>query len=73
MSAADQQNQKPLNGPPPEAAQRVPQRRDVHVKGVPPEIWLRARQNALASGLPFKAYVTRLLAECQPIAHQPPH
>ncbi len=37
--------------------------RSVHVRDVPIATWRRARQNALLSGLKFKDYVTRLLAE----------
>jgi hypothetical protein len=40
--------------------------RDVHIKRVPQAIWLRARQNALASGLAFKEFVIRLLDDSQP-------
>ncbi len=40
----------------------------VHVRDVPAKIWQRARTNALLSGLPFKAYVTRLLAEGGPLS-----
>lgn len=43
--------------------------RDVHVKSVPEDVWLRARQNALLSGLPFKLYVIRLLSESKPFAN----
>lgn len=38
----------------------------VHVRDVPESVWCKARQNALLSGLPFKEYVTRLLAESTP-------
>jgi hypothetical protein len=40
--------------------------RDVHIKRVPQAIWLRARQNALVSGLAFKEFVIRLLHDSQP-------
>jgi hypothetical protein len=40
--------------------------RDVHVKRVPEAIWLRARQNALVSGLAFKDYLIRVLEQCEP-------
>ena len=39
--------------------------RDVHVKCVPEAIWLRARQNALTSGLAFKDYLIRVLENCE--------
>lgn len=41
--------------------------RTVNIRGVPENVWARARQNALASaGMPFREYVIRLLAESQP-------
>jgi hypothetical protein len=40
----------------------------VHVRDVPESVWKRARTNALLSGLPFKVYVTRLLADSAPLA-----
>ena len=40
--------------------------RGVNIRGVPYAIWQRARQNALLSNLPFKAYIIRLLAQSQP-------
>jgi hypothetical protein len=40
--------------------------RDVHIKKVPEPTWRRARQNALASGLSSKAYVTWLLDHSEP-------
>lgn len=40
--------------------------RGVNIRGVPFAIWQRARQNALLSNLPFKAYIIRLLAQSQP-------
>lgn len=64
-SEATSRGPVPLRGRPrPDKAHR--QGRDVHVKQVPEEIWLRARQNALASGLAFKDYVMRLLADSRP-------
>lgn len=39
---------------------------NVYVRGVPQPIWRRARQNALLSGIPFKDFVIRLLAESEP-------
>ena len=42
--------------------------RGVNIRGVPYAIWQRARQNALLSGLPFKAYVIRLLAQSEPFS-----
>jgi len=45
--------------------------RDVHVKCVPEAIWLRARQNALTSGMAFKDYLIRLLEECEPFTPGP--
>lgn len=35
----------------------------VHIRDVPIATWRRARQNALLSGMKFKSYVTKLLAE----------
>src|SRR5689334_16480321 len=46
--------------------------RDVHIKRVPESIWLRARQNALQSGLPFKDFVIRLLAQSEPFQLERP-
>ncbi|MHB1422846.1 MAG: hypothetical protein ACYC3I_06570 [Gemmataceae bacterium] len=40
--------------------------RGVNIRSVPYAVWQRARQNALASNLPFKAYVIRVLAESGP-------
>jgi len=41
--------------------------KEIHVKGVPVAVWLRARQNALQSGLPFKDFVIRLLESSEPV------
>lgn len=41
--------------------------RDLHVKGIPEAIWRRARCNAALSGIPFRDFVTRLLAESCPV------
>jgi hypothetical protein len=41
-------------------------RRSVNIRGVPEQVWCKARQNALASGMAFKQYVIRLLAESRP-------
>ena len=35
----------------------------IHIKNVPDDIWLKARQNALNSGVPFKIYLINLLAQ----------
>ena len=44
----------------------------VNIRGVPKAIWRRARANALQSGLPFKAYVIKLLERSEPIPPEPP-
>lgn len=38
----------------------------LHVKNLPYEVWCRARHNANLSGLPYRDYVIRLLAESLP-------
>jgi hypothetical protein len=38
----------------------------IHVKGVPKAIWLRARENAIASELAFKHYLLKVFEQCQP-------
>lgn len=44
--------------------------RSLHVKRVPWSIWARARQNALASGVPFREFVIALLARSAPLPAQ---
>jgi len=44
--------------------------RDLHVKRIPESAWLRARQNALQSGLSFKAYVTKVLEHSMPLVRE---
>lgn len=44
--------------------------RDIYIRGVPTEIWCKARQNSLASGMAFKHYVIRLLQESRPFLEQ---
>jgi hypothetical protein len=39
----------------------------VHVARVPLKIWQHAKRNAVASNMPFREYVIRLLEECKPI------
>jgi hypothetical protein len=39
----------------------------VHVARVPLRIWQHAKRNAVASNMPFREYVIRLLEECKPI------
>ena len=41
--------------------------RAVHVKNVPGHVWRHARQNAMASGMPFKEFVIHLLANSSPV------
>ena len=40
---------------------------DLHVKGVPLDVWQHARHNALLSNLSFKDYVIRTLAASGPL------
>jgi hypothetical protein len=40
---------------------------DLHVKAVPETVWVRARYNALQSGVSFREYMIRLLEASQPI------
>lgn len=40
--------------------------RDLHVKGVPEEIWCHARCNATLSGMSFKDYLIALLETSTP-------
>jgi hypothetical protein len=40
---------------------------NVGAKGVPTYAWLRARQNALASGLAFRDYLIHLLQTSEPV------
>jgi len=56
---------------PPVPAPPLDKTRSVHVRGIPATVWRHARSNALLSGLPFKAYVTRLLAQSTPFAEGP--
>jgi hypothetical protein len=44
--------------------------RFLNVSGVPFHAWQRARANALASDMPFRDYVIKLLEESQPVLHQ---
>lgn len=41
--------------------------RDLHVKGIPEDVWCRARCNALLSRMSFKEYVVRLLGQSVPL------
>ncbi len=47
--------------------QHEPETRGVNIRGVPYAVWQKARRNALASNLPFKEYVIRVLAESEPL------
>ena len=38
--------------------------RDLHVKGVPENVWRRARVNATLSGMTFKEFIIATLARC---------
>jgi hypothetical protein len=58
-------NGQPNGAPPP-----VQGTREVHVKGVPESVWCRSRCNAAMSGLRYKDYIIRLLAESQPFPRQ---
>jgi hypothetical protein len=40
----------------------------VHVARVPLKAWQRAKGNAVASNMPFRDYVIRLLEQCEPLA-----
>ena len=51
--------------PPPATEQET---RSVNIRGLPYAVWQKARQNALASNLPFKEYVIRVLAESEPFS-----
>ena len=44
--------------------------RNVNIRGVPTDIWCKARQNALTSRMAFKHYVIRLLSESTPFLDQ---
>ena len=44
--------------------------RDLHVKGVPEQIWKRARCNATNSSMSFKDYMIALLAMSKPIGNE---
>ena len=41
--------------------------RDLHIKGLPESVWIKARCNATRSGLSFKEYVIRILEGSEPI------
>lgn len=41
--------------------------RILNVSGVPFHAWQRARANALASDMPFRDYIIKLLEESQPL------
>jgi hypothetical protein len=43
----------------------------LHVKRIPTPIWLKARQNALQSGMHFRDYIIQLLADSTPYPHPP--
>lgn len=38
----------------------------LHIKDLPHEVWCRARHNANLSGMVYRDYIVRLLAESQP-------
>ncbi len=42
----------------------------LHIKSLPYDVWCRARHNANLSGMPYRDYVIRLLAESQPFPRQ---
>jgi hypothetical protein len=42
----------------------------LHIKDLPHEIWCRARHNANLSGLAYRDFVIRVLAESQPFPRQ---
>ena len=44
--------------------------RCLHVKGLPEDVWCRARCNAALSGMTFGKYVIMTLAQCQPFPRQ---
>ncbi len=41
----------------------------LHIKDLPHEVWCRARHNANLSGMAYRDYIVRLLAESQPFPH----
>lgn len=40
---------------------------ELHVRRLPRDVWLRARQNALRSSLPFREFIIRILAGSEPL------
>lgn len=45
-----------------------PRTRILNVAGVPFHVWQKARANALASDIPFRDYVIKLLENSEPVA-----
>lgn len=43
----------------------------LHIKELPYEVWCRARHNANLSGMYFRDYIVRLLAESEPFLQEP--
>lgn len=50
---------------------RVIETRELHVKGVPEDIWCLARCNATKSGMSFKEYLITVLASSTPVTRKP--
>jgi hypothetical protein len=65
--------QKENTGATPAAAQgnAPPGTRSVHIRDVAEPTWRRARTNAILSGMSFKEFVARLLAESKPFLTVP--
>ena len=65
-------NKMPLTEVPSASAEVLRRRRtnrpvrSVNIRGVPEQVWKRARHNALTSMMSFRHYMIRVLAESQP-------
>ncbi len=55
----------------PDNVPRVIKTRELHVKGVPEDIWCLARCNATKSGMSFKDYLITVLAHSTPYTQGP--
>ena len=55
----------------PDKVPRERKTRELHVKGVPEDIWCRGRCHATQSGMSFKEYLITLIANGAPVTPEP--
>jgi len=50
---------------PADEANDMAQTKDLSVKGIPEQVWIKARYNAMQSRMSFRDYLVRILENCQ--------